>query len=243
MMIRSTSTTFLTTVWMFFLLPLWTPVQGELWHLHNLFQDGDVPFYTNDHGHRFMLLETGNRADINQTANTCQTTASELICNVRSLVSAVDETSSNMDITVRCVLESQNAFDFRTAPACSCGVVLTDEQGRQKPNCGCVVCPDGFGNNPISIECQDEFVIGTCTSLDCDFACNGTCAFDCSNSGPECSLCQDNPFAPTVAPTGTGARQGRPTLISSSSPSHYFYSGVVAAVTTLLMTMSFLTMA
>ena len=170
-------------------------------------------------------IQTGTRLDINQTANTCQTTAFQITCNVASVVSAIDGTASNMAMTVQCELESQNAFDFRFAKNCACGVAATDAQGNPK-KCGCTVCPAGFGPNPISIECEDDFIIGQCTSLDCDFACNGTCSFDCANSGPDCKFCEDNPFAPTVAPTGVDDRTGasRPTLIRSGATASRHYS-------------------
>ena len=225
---------------------------AERFVLHNLYQNGELPYFENEHGHRFMtrqagagprflqndagasqggLIETGTRLDINQTANTCQTTAFEITCNVASVVSAADNTFSDLSITGKCQLESQNAFDFRFAKNCACGVAATDAQGNPK-NCFCTVCPAGFGENPISIECQDDFIIGECSSLDCDFACNGTCSFDCENSGPDCKFCENNPFAPTVAPTGEGQRgqNTRPTLFDSSAPPVRALLGAVAAL-------------
>lgn len=192
-------------------------VTAEMFYLNNLFHDGHVPYFQNELGHRFMQLETGNRADINQTANTCSVTAFELTCNVASVVTATDETASNMDMTVICELDSQVQADFRYAKNCRCGIAVTDSDGNPK-TCGCVVCPAGFGPSPVSIECEDDFVIGECSSLDCDFACNGTCSFDCANSGPDCKFCEDDVFAPTRAPTGDGGDSGRsPSLIPSGA--------------------------
>lgn len=240
---------------------------AERFVLHNLYQNGELPYFENEHGHRFMthshqqqqqqvvnrflqgneagaaqggLIETGTRLDINQTANTCQTTAFEITCNVASVVSAADNTFSDLAMTVKCELESQNAFDFRFAKNCACGVAATDANGKPK-NCFCTVCPAGFGPNPISIECVDDFIIGECTSLDCDFACNGTCSFDCANSGPDCKFCEDNPFAPTVAPTGTGERTpGRPTLLgpSGGAPPVTLVGGIVALIMGLYVVMA-----
>lgn len=48
------------------------------------------------------------------------------------------------------------------------------------------------------------FIVGTCTSLDCGAACNGTCHVNCANSGTTCSYCAAQ-NQPTTAPTGSGA--------------------------------------
>eukprot|EP00977_Amphora_coffeiformis_P024033 scaffold14974_cov195-Amphora_coffeaeformis.AAC.40 len=187
-----------------------------------------------------MQLETGNLASINQTSNICTTTINEVICNVASLVSATDETAVNLAMTVRCDFDSQIAFDFRRASNCGCGVAATDAATGLPKNCQCQVCPFGFGDNPISIECADDFIIGECTSLDCGFACNGTCAFDCEQSGPECSFCEGNVFAPTVAPTGEEDRvqTKRPSLVSSAaptttSPNTLLIQGMIGAVVSM----------
>ena len=212
------------------------PAYAEVWRLHGLYGDGDTPFFENEHGHRFMQLDTGNLASINQTANICSTTAFNVICDVASVVSATDETASNLAMTVTCDLNSQVAFDFRRATNCACGVAVTDVATGQPKNCQCVVCPLGFGDNPISIECADDFVIGECTSLDCGFACNGTCSFDCANSGPECAFCENDVFAPTVAPTGEDDRTGtrRPSLINSAgNTNNLFIQAILGAVITV----------
>lgn len=211
---------------------LTTAARAEVFKLHNLFggQDNDLPYFENEMGIRFKQvdrldrrflqggttnLETGTLGSINQTANTCATTALEVVCNVQAEVSATDETLSGLGMTVRCDLDSQVAFDFRRASNCRCGLEVRDEQGNPK-DCGCVVCPFGFGISPVSIECDEDFIIGECTTLDCGFGCNGTCSFDCANSGPECTFCDDFVGAPTVAPTGEDDRQGtrRPSLVS-----------------------------
>ena len=194
-------------------------VRAEIWRLHGLYANGDAPYFENNQGHRFTQLETGNLASINQTAETCSTTASRIICDVASVVSASDETAVNLDLRVECDLDSQIAADFRRAANCACGVAVTDVATGEAKNCQCQVCPFGFGDSPVSIECADDFVIGECTSLDCGFACNGTCRFDCANSGPECAFCEDDVFAPTVAPTGIDDRTGtrRPSLVSSGA--------------------------
>jgi hypothetical protein len=200
---------------------------AEMFYVNNLFAEGDLPYVQNEEGirffHRSMMAatsrflqdDTGNRPDINSTSDVCQTTASAVRCGINTRVAADDGTYADLDMTVTCDLDAQTAFDFRRAQSCSCAVGVVDEQGVSK-DCSCAICPDGFGNNPLAIECVDDFVIATCSSLDCDFSCNGTCSFDCANSGPECTICEDNPNAPTVAPTGVGGSAGEPSLLTPS---------------------------
>jgi hypothetical protein len=213
---------------------------AEMFYVNNLFTDGDLPYVQNEDGirffHRSMMaatsrflqdedevatdpgngnLDTGNRPDINSTNDVCQTTAFDVRCGVNTRVSAADGTYADLDMTITCDLDSQTAFDFRRARSCSCSVAVVDDQGVPKA-CSCAICPDGFGNNPLAIECVDDFVIATCSSLDCDFSCNGTCSFDCANSGPECTICEDNPNAPTVAPTGVDGSVGEPSIFTPS---------------------------
>lgn len=238
---------------------------AEMFYVNNLFTDGDLPYVQNEEGlrffHRSILsatsrflqdgdetpateappentnIETGNRPDINSTSDTCQTTAFDVRCAVNTRVAAADGTYADLDMIVTCDLDSQTAFDFRRARSCSCDVGVVDDQGVPKV-CSCAICPDGFGNNPLAIECTDDFVIGTCSSLDCDFSCNGTCSFDCANSGPECSICEDNPNAPTIAPTGVGGAAGEPTLLSPSGSERILQSMTWQAVGTVILGMT-----
>lgn len=175
--------------------------------------------------------ERGTLSSINATVNTCKTTPFNTVCNVNSVIDANDGTGVNMDITIECALDSQVAFDFRRASNCACGVKVTTKDNEEKL-CGCYVCPFGFGRSPVSIVCEDDFIIGECTSLDCGFACNGTCNFGC---GPQaqagCDFCQEGQFSPTVSPTGSG-----PDVPSGAGDSyhHAFVAMLAAMVGTML---------
>jgi hypothetical protein len=49
------------------------------------------------------------------------------------------------------------------------------------------------------------YVVGTCTSIDCGAACNGTCDLNCANSGTACPYCENAAQnQPTMSPTGGG---------------------------------------
>ena len=204
------------------------PAMGELFHVHNMFAKDRTAFVENEQGQRFLQgveqagppLEVGNRPDINQTINKCNAVGSRMACNVETRVTSRDLSFTDLKVTVNCALDSQVAFDFRRAQSCTCGAEAIPSNGTRK-NCPCVVCPDGFGNSPFAIDCrgneEDPFVIGTCTSLDCSFACNGTCSYDCDFAGPECPFCAPAELPPTNHPTSPPS--SRPSVFPSQPPS------------------------
>lgn len=56
----------------------------------------------------------------------------------------------------------------------------------------------------------DPFIFATCSSIDCFFACNGTCSSNCNDpSGNVCPFCETytGSGATTSAPTGSGDNQ------------------------------------
>lgn len=187
---------------------------AQVYQIDNIFQEGSLPYLENDHGHRIMqTIDTGNRPDLNQTADTCNAVGARLVCNINSRITSKDDTFTDLAISVNCILDSQIAFDFRRAKGCSCGASTTPSSTGVAKQCPCVVCPDGYGSSPVSIDCSAEeeepYVINTCTSMDCDFSCNGTCSYDCVGAGPECAFC----FNATEAPTGEEGENARATLI------------------------------
>jgi hypothetical protein len=188
---------------------------AQVYMVDNIFQEGSLPYLENDHGHRIaQVVDTGNRPDLNQTANTCNAVGARLVCGINSRISSRDDTYTDLAITVNCILDSQIAFDFRRAKGCTCGAQAVPSDTGVMKECPCVVCPDGYGSSPVSIDCssieEDPFVINTCTSLDCDFSCNGTCSYDCVDAGPECAFC----FNATEAPTGEDGEGERESLIA-----------------------------
>ena len=159
-------------------------------------------------GGRNLQLQIGNRPDINASSNTCAFTGgfggeARFSCFLGTRVEADDGTFSDLDFSVNCAFDSQIAFDYRRSSNCFCSAVVKSSNASEPPkDCACTVCPLGFGDTPVNIDCGNDTVISTCTNLDCGFGCNGTCSFDCTNSGPECRFCSNNPLAPTAAPTG-----------------------------------------
>lgn len=58
-------------------------------------------------------------------------------------------------------------------------------------------------NGTNAVVDQSPYVFGTCTSVDCSGACNGTCALNCEGSGSNCEYCASAHPPPTAAPIGT----------------------------------------
>jgi hypothetical protein len=197
-----------------FLIVAPVSVNAQVYLVDNIFEQGrNLPYLENDYGHRItQVLDTGNRPDLNQTANTCNAAGARLVCGINSRISSRDDTYTDLAITVNCLLDSQIAFDFRRAKGCTCGAQAVPSDTGVMKECPCVVCPDGYGSSPVSIDCsgndEDPYVINTCTSMDCDFSCNGTCSYDCVDAGPECAFC----FNATEAPTGEDDENSRATL-------------------------------
>lgn len=134
--------------------------------------------------------------DRNTTVDECRTTSTQLICNRETRVTSPDNTTfSDMDIEVQCALTAPGDYNFQNSTNCTCSVNVTDHTGNPR-NCECSICPDNFGSNPISIQCQNDHVVGECSSLDCNSECNGSCNNGCEDAGPECRLCTvQNPNA------------------------------------------------
>ena len=93
----------------------------------------------------------------------------------------------------------------------------------------------------------DPFIFATCSSIDCSFACNGTCSSNCNDpSGNVCSFCETytGSGATTSAPTGSGNNeigglgeppQSTPSAASSRSAAMgLFVMATVASVRSLL---------
>jgi len=169
-----------------------TRVQGDTFSLNNLFQkeDDDVPFLKDQQGHRFMLLETGDKVDIFQSSSNRRFEDSfidpRMYYNVQLRLNG-ESTFSEVNATVDCPASS-NTQSYRELSNCECSAVVKDQSGVTK-NCTCGVCADGFGDNPIYFDCQDDSLIDNCTSVDCEYTCNGPCVGDCESLTEECPLC------------------------------------------------------
>ena len=133
------------------------------------------------------------KLEVNITSESSFADNSTVNSTREGLIIAADGTFSEFITTVEC--EGGNETDIREAMSCSCSAQVKDQAGQPK-NCTCSVCASGFGLNPISIQCQDDFLVAECSSMDCDFTCNGTCISDCENSDEKCEVCAAPPSPP-----------------------------------------------
>lgn len=125
--------------------------------------------------------------------NTCETTAFQLDCKAEGFFFPPYGNLHIFSLSVQCDLTTQSAFDFRTADECESGVEIIEAESGLEKGCRASVCPAGFGESPISFECggvRDALSEG-CSSMDCNFECNGPCVFGCEYAGPSCRLCRD----------------------------------------------------
>lgn len=181
--------------------------------------DGPVPYVENQLGHRFMQV----------TQPQCNPAGSQFICtNVGTTVSDNQGNTVAITATLVCNFSPLVQVDFRQAEGCGCEAQVATADGGSK-KCACTLCPAGYGDNPISIDCDlgnstatnatdtnmtetetgsvaDPFILNTCTSYDCDFRCNGTCRFGCD----EVPLPEEC-FGLCGTPTPTGAPASQPT--------------------------------
>jgi hypothetical protein len=170
------------------------------------------PTIENRHGQRFLQAEPD-----------CYPTGSRFFCNFQTNLSATatganattDQSYTVIKTQVDCEFDSSVVVDFKNAKGCTCTTNIF-KNGATEPSssCLCQLCPAGFGNNPVNIDCDyegqtnDPVILGTCTSFDCNFACNGTCAYGCDNPPPECAEMCTGTGSPTPAPTGAGHASG-----------------------------------
>jgi hypothetical protein len=82
----------------------------------------------------------------------------------------------------------------------------------------------------------DPYIFGTCTSIDCSGACNGTCAVNCDASGTLCSYCVDTP---TSAPTGLGGNGDIKNLGEETSSAPVFYLSTSIGMVVVVGTVAF----
>jgi hypothetical protein len=178
----------------------------------------EVPYVETGNGEmRFLQSTTNvNTPDLTASTDICSVQAPNFICVDTIRIDADDLSFTDVKLTFGCRLDSGNAFDYRGGTNCACQAEVThSDSTRPSKTCPCSLCPAGFGDSPIAIDCTkydndtaiDPFIIDRCSSLDCGFGCNGTCAFDCEESGPECEFCA-NANTPTASPTGTALGGG-----------------------------------
>lgn len=186
-----------------------SPVNGQKYNVH-LF--ANAPYVETGNGQmRFLQTSVSNTPDLQAAEDICNIQPPRFVCEDTVRLEADDLSFADITISFSCLLDSFSAFDYRRSQGCGCVAdIVSSDPNKPIKTCPCSICPAGFGDSPIAIDCTkyednedgiDPFLINTCSSLDCGFNCNGTCAFDCVNSGPECEFC-GNANQPTSAPTG-----------------------------------------
>lgn len=131
-----------------------------------------------------------SRVSFEVAGNECQTTVSSIQCDaVGVAIPPNGGLPHRFVLHIVCELSSQAAFDFRAAEHCRVEIELVDGVGAAK-DCKASVCPAGFGPSPVSVDCGGDELGRGCSSMDCNFECNGPCLFGCEDSGPDCYLCR-----------------------------------------------------
>lgn len=164
----------------------------------------------------------------------CIFEGAKLVCDHGFEVVAGPNKLVVVQFTVRCDADSQVRFNYQNANNCQCSARVTAPDGGTKNcacsvcNAGfgdlpvrvdCTQYEEAYLNGTSGVTSTTRsggtapvgnvleptpFLVGTCTSLDCGGACNGTCNVNCANSGTACPYCAaQNP--PTATPTGSGA--------------------------------------
>lgn len=120
----------------------------------------DFPFTTSSTvlGGSQRILQTGQ--------TTCDPVGARFKCTTSTTLSESNDNDPNnktgaytvLTVYTECDLDSQNLFNFRKAHHCDCEAhvhrVRADGTSPMDKYCPCIVCTDGFGNNPVSIDCS-----------------------------------------------------------------------------------------
>ena len=180
------------TIGLLLLFLVWESSFGEHYYTFDA-PNAATPFLVPNSDHRFL-----------QSSPDCSPTGSRLICTLKSELTGSDGSTTTLRSTLNCAFSYQVVVDWRRAEDCRCSTDIVKE-GAVTATCPCSICPARFGLPPISVDCdyperppeQDPLIAGTCSSFDCNSACNGTCASGCDTPTPGCEhLC------PAPAPTG-----------------------------------------
>ena len=110
----------------------------------------------------------------------------QMNCTMQSRVTAHNGDYADLSITAIC--DHNDDKNVRSASNCYCSVTVTDANGQSPSKCSCSVCPGGYGTNPFIVECESDYVVAECSSIDCTGSCNGSCKSACKLSGSDCPL-------------------------------------------------------
>ena len=125
--------------------------------------------------------------EMNITNDDCVITGTKSTCDQQGVITSPDGNFTQYDLNVECQFGSLGSFVFGETGNCTCSVGILNPNGPIK-SCQCTVCPLGFGPNRISIDCQEERLVGECSSMDCNYSCNGTCTSDCEPPSSDLDL-------------------------------------------------------
>lgn len=132
-----------------------------------------------------------------------------IFCTIIGDIFDSEDNKSNIVANVQCESDPSNPGDIAASSDCSCGVTsATEPSGVQLSGCTCEVCPDGVGEAPITVSCPVP-ILGSCSTLDCDNACNGNCLPDIPDG-----TCVGPPLSPGPTPSPTLL----PTLAVATTP-------------------------
>ena len=165
------------------------------------------PALSEAHHHRSLqALQEGDTVQASILDSSCvyedSFTDPRLECNITTRFVSPSSAAQVVDVTLDCA-SSSSTFPFRrVADACICSAMVTSDSSL---TCSCAVCPQGVGANGIFVDCQDAFLIDTCSSVDCDYICNGPNVTDIITAPPTVSPTEGggNPNNGDLMPTPT----------------------------------------
>lgn len=114
------------------------------------------------------LIFSNEHRSLQTKPTTCYNVGAKFQCEIFTTLSESNSTNNdnitqtgaytNLTITTLCDLNDDIGFDFRKADNCNCEVLvsrsLANGTALQPKYCPCLICSEGFGNNPVSIDCS-----------------------------------------------------------------------------------------
>eukprot|EP00977_Amphora_coffeiformis_P022801 scaffold11520_cov106-Amphora_coffeaeformis.AAC.5 len=145
------------------------------------------------HHHRSLqALQEGDTVETSILSNSCvyedSFTDPRLKCDVTTrFVNPSSAAAQVVAVTLDCASSLSTSTFRQVADACVCNAMVTSDPSI---TCSCAACPQDVGANWIFVDCQDELLIDTCSSVDCEYTCNGPSVTDILTSPPTLSPSQ-----------------------------------------------------
>ena len=169
--------------------------------------------HQDDASRRQLQLQAGDTAQGGITKDYCKYkdsyTDPRLVCDLKAGFSS-SSSSVDLDVVMNCASTSSTISDFRRlAEGCLCTAVVTDPVTQESKSCPCAACPEGGGDNSIFVDCgPDVTLIDSCSSIDCDYTCNGPNEVEILTAAPTVTRTPPPTPPPTSAPTPVGGGSG-----------------------------------